>query len=613
MLPGGPGRPVDAALATRVRALTGGNPFLVEELARHLADGRPLGVPSGVRDAVASRTARLSPRCRHLLRTAAVVGRQFPVAVVAATVGRPVMECLDPLDEAAAAGLLEPADVPGEYRFVHALVRDTVEAGLPAGEQVRLHRAAIGAIERYAGERLDPYLGDLARHWAAIAVTGERATAAGWIERAGAAAVRALAFEDGARLHRSAREVGGTELPGEARHRLLVAEADARFRAADAAGAVEAAREAAAVARELGRPDLLAEAALVGGCVNEQGPDRTVRALCEEALAVLGPEPSPRRARLLAQLAETHMYLEDVAAADRASHDALSVAGSGEDTSALVAALRARQIARSGPDGVDERDALATRLLALARVAAGDAAAGATVLWGTCGGSTSSSSVASSSTPPPRWTGWSGRPAGSAARRGDGTCARPGRCSPRRTAGWRTRGGWPRRRSRRHPRARAVAPSGPGWRCSSRWTTTRGPRTPSPRSTPRAGPLPPARATASRSPSAPRSPSPMPAGPPKPGRSTAHSARRGRGARRRSSCSPVSRRAWRSRSGRTRGPTSPCCGTCSYRTGPGTSGPARASRTTAGPSGCTSAVRPPTSASWTTPPTRCASHSTPVA
>ncbi|HSK59360.1 MAG TPA: AAA family ATPase, partial [Actinomycetospora sp.] len=99
--------------ARRVYELSGGNPLLVAELARELAAGRPIGVPSGVREAVTRRLGRLSPRCRHVLRAAAVLGGRVDLPVLAAVVGRPLMECLDPLDEATTACLLEPADAPG--------------------------------------------------------------------------------------------------------------------------------------------------------------------------------------------------------------------------------------------------------------------------------------------------------------------------------------------------------------------------------------------------------------------------------------------------------------------------------------------------------------------
>lgn len=97
--------------------MTGGNPFFVGELARFTAAGGQAGLPPSVREAIAHRMDRLSPRCRHQLRAASVVGGKFSVAVTAAIIGRPVLECLDPLDEAAAAGIVEPGTRPGEVHY----------------------------------------------------------------------------------------------------------------------------------------------------------------------------------------------------------------------------------------------------------------------------------------------------------------------------------------------------------------------------------------------------------------------------------------------------------------------------------------------------------------
>jgi len=81
------------------------------------------------------------------------------------------------------------------------------------------------------------------------------------------------------------------------------------------------------------------------------------------------------RARLLARLAEASIYeawstshgYEEYEVAGRASEEALTLAqGSGERT-ALEAALRARRLARSGPEGLEERTGLADRMLKLGR------------------------------------------------------------------------------------------------------------------------------------------------------------------------------------------------------------------------------------------------------
>ena len=171
------------------------------------------------------------------------------------------LTCLPLIEEAAAAGLVA-ASPPGDHRFVHDLVRDAVEAGLAAAERVRLHRSAADAVERLHAGRLEPHLSDLARHWAAAAVSGERERAADWITRAAEEAMRRLAYEEAARLYRLALAVGAGDIDDDRRCRLLLGVAGALKAAGELSGRLPACREAAALARGLRRPDLLAEAAL---------------------------------------------------------------------------------------------------------------------------------------------------------------------------------------------------------------------------------------------------------------------------------------------------------------------------------------------------------------
>lgn len=129
-------QPVDAAVSARVHALTGGNPLFVTELGRLLVedtsagepieDAWPREVPETVRALIRRRLGRLAPRTRAVLQAAAVVGWEFPVAVVAAMVRAPAIECVTELDAAQAAGVVEAGGMPGRQRFVHALVRDAV-------------------------------------------------------------------------------------------------------------------------------------------------------------------------------------------------------------------------------------------------------------------------------------------------------------------------------------------------------------------------------------------------------------------------------------------------------------------------------------------------------
>ncbi|MBA2581059.1 MAG: AAA family ATPase [Thermoleophilaceae bacterium] len=358
--------------AEEVCTLTRGNPFFVGEMARVLGD-RQAGVShslvtTSVREAIGARLRRLSPEAVRLLQAASIVGREVPIAVVAAVVGLSVADCLSPLDEAVAAGLVEMGPTPAEHQFPHALVRDAIEAGLATSKRVRLHRRAAEAIEKTYAGRLEPHLFDLARHWAVAAVEGDATTAATWIQRAAEEAMRSLAFEEAARLFRLALDVASADLDDVARCRLHLRLGGALHASADVNGRLDACLQAAATARRMGRPDLIAEAALIlVGVFGNPESDLATRRLCEEAMAGLDPGPTALRARVTARFAEACMYLGDVENAGPASEEALALAMECGAAEAVVASLHARQLVCEGPDGVEERERLAERMLALGR------------------------------------------------------------------------------------------------------------------------------------------------------------------------------------------------------------------------------------------------------
>jgi DNA-binding CsgD family transcriptional regulator len=358
------GRDVPTELARQVYDMSGGNPFFVGELARDL--GRAT-IPVSVRAAIAQRTADLSAESRSLLGAAAVLGREFSVAVLAAVVGRPVVACLDPLREAEIAGLIETTEVEQGFRFVHALTRDVVEAGLPAEVRVRLHRAAAAAIEDSVAGAVEYHLSELARHWAAAAADGERSVAAEWVERAGDDAVRRLAYEEAVRLYALALTTGAGDIDDFRRYRLLLSRARALRQCGDVEETRAASLRAAAVARRLGSADLVAEAVLVMECLTALAWDRTLRQHCADALAGLGDASTGIRARVLSRLAETEVHVADLAAAVDSSRQALAVAERCGDSDALIDALRARHLVLSGPDGLAERAELANRMLEIGR------------------------------------------------------------------------------------------------------------------------------------------------------------------------------------------------------------------------------------------------------
>ena len=193
------------AAAQAVFDLTGGNPLFVREVARAMADGtwRPDRPPRSVLDVVSGRLDRVSADCRGLVQAAAIVGRDFPLGLVAAVIDESPATCLPLIDEAIAHGLVDRVD-GGQFRFVHALTREAVEASLTTAGRAALHRAVAGATEAFFAGDLADHLAEVARHWAHLAPYGEATTARAWAIRAADDAVRRLAYEEGVRLYRGA-------------------------------------------------------------------------------------------------------------------------------------------------------------------------------------------------------------------------------------------------------------------------------------------------------------------------------------------------------------------------------------------------------------------------
>ncbi len=184
-----------AAEARTIHDRTGGNPFYVRELARHVAE-RPatafVDVPEGVRDVVRARLERLSAGCADALGAAAVLGDSFKVAVLAAVTGRDEAALQPVLDEVTGAGLVEEV-AAGRYRFAHRLTRDAVYAGLGPGRRARLHAAAASALAEQHGLEPGRRLGEIALHRCEAA--GEAGDAEA-VELAAAAA--GIAMDEGA-------------------------------------------------------------------------------------------------------------------------------------------------------------------------------------------------------------------------------------------------------------------------------------------------------------------------------------------------------------------------------------------------------------------------------
>ncbi|HEX5295903.1 MAG TPA: AAA family ATPase [Streptosporangiaceae bacterium] len=359
------GRTVAPELAAAIGRRSHGNPFFVGELAR-IIDAGPGVMPDAVRDTVVVRLHGLSSACREVLVTAAVLGTAVDPAAVAAVTGREPAAVLAALDEAAAAGIVAAGS------FGHDLIREVARLQLPTAERLAVHARMAGYVRRQPG--VAPAL--VAYHLLESLPVGAADEARRWAQRAAEAAMEQLAWEDAAAFYERALRVPG-ELEAEGRCRLLLGLAVARLRGFDLTGGSRVLREAAAAARSAGDPALVAEVALAMEGYTDPGWVTLGKELCDEALAGLPAADSPLRARLLARRAAEATYRWEPEAGSL-SEQALAMAERLGDPRSLRSALRARQVARGGPDGALDRVTLGSRMLALG-VADGDDEA---VLWG---------------------------------------------------------------------------------------------------------------------------------------------------------------------------------------------------------------------------------------
>ena len=318
-------RPGGKALAHVLRERTGGNPFLVGELLRHLAETGSLDggdvteaatgpaadvVPESVRWVVGQRLARLGGPVEHVLGLVAVIGQQAELTLLRRVAGLGFDDLLAALDVAVAARLLEERPgPPGRYAFHHPIVRDLLYRRLPASERARAHRR-VGEAARGAHRRRRPPR----RSWpttsrwpASPSPTGRWATPSGRASRPPPTTTTRRRPTATARPWPCWSGPAGPAADPERRVEPPCGQAGAWAAAGQARQATDAYLLAAAAARSAGSADGLARAALgLGGPTGFWSVDlgQSVPAgLLGEALDAAGPGDSPARALLLARLA----------------------------------------------------------------------------------------------------------------------------------------------------------------------------------------------------------------------------------------------------------------------------------------------------------------------
>lgn len=335
-----------------VQRRTAGNPYFATEVARLQASrgGHDGAVPSGVRQVLENRLARLPQATVELLQLGSVLGAPDPV-LLGRVQGMGSDEVVELLAPAVEAGVVMADE------FTHDLMRETLYAGLGPQQRAAMHRSVAEHLQA-AGPA------DLARHWSLADGPDARTRAAGLSVVAGDVAAAGLAHEQAARHYRDAVAWGRRDL-------------DVRRRLGEAlvhAGRIEEGRQVLRqVAREAGSSgngEVLALAVLaMGGGIGGFEVDvfdGEQPALLEQALTALDPADSALRAAVLARLSLARAAVSTPEERAALAEQAVAMAARVGANDAEVGALAALCDARSGPDHVAARAEAADRMLALA-------------------------------------------------------------------------------------------------------------------------------------------------------------------------------------------------------------------------------------------------------
>ena len=353
---------VVASVAERSR----GNAFFAGELWRHLVaagvvrrvDGRwtidrsitDAGVPDSVRDVVASRLGRLAFPVRRLAELVAVAGTRIDLQVLRAATDVPANERAASLDELVTADLLEVVERPRLlYRFTHALVRDTVESGIPPASRAGMHLRIAEALEAVHEADRRPLLAELAGHYAAAASLGTTGKAIYYGRQAADQALKSVALEEALTHLTSVLSLADGDSEVRAETLMDLANLEARF------GRFDAMRrhfeESFEIARRLGDARLVAEAAIgFENAVHTPGlAGEPAIAAVETAMQLVGDTSGALRVRLEAALGRALTHAGRLAEADEVIEAAMAHAAELGDAEAMGAALESALIAATDP------------------------------------------------------------------------------------------------------------------------------------------------------------------------------------------------------------------------------------------------------------------------
>jgi len=369
--------PLPRAVVDALVDKTEGNPLFVTEIVRMLehersragGDRLAVQIPDGIREAIGRRLDQLSPGCTKLLEVAAVIGRRFGLADLAATLGAgDALEVLAVLEEAVRARVIEGDG--DRFQFCHVLVRDLLYDELSLVRRVTLHRDVGDVLAERLARGGGASLGVIARHYHRAVQAGQAEKALEYAFRAAEQAGGYAAYTEAIEFYDLALEVlpacGARADSLEARIHLGrgIALHHAGFPVPEQRASLD---RSLAAARASGAWEVFADAAGWLAFADRYFDPRHSLNMVEEALRLVPPDDASWRARLLGHRANALMFNHRRGDAEAVAAEAIAAAdGCADPIARCHCLLMVFHVQRARPEKLSARIRLSERILALA-------------------------------------------------------------------------------------------------------------------------------------------------------------------------------------------------------------------------------------------------------
>lgn len=374
---------------------TGGHPLFTVETLRDMKERGDLArdaagrwvaqpeldwnvLPARVEGVIETRIGRLDPELREFLDVASVEGETFTAQTVAHALGveeRAVVARLDREGDRRYRLVQEQGvrHAGGQrlsiYRFRHNLFQRYLYSVLGQSRRAYLHEDVAGALEVLHGEQRGKIAGELAAHWEAA---GAPARAIPYLYQAGQRASQLAADDEAIELLTRGLALLPALPVTAARDRqvleLKLALGTAQGNAGRIGSALETFQQAAALAREMGAWNGLAQAAL--GYEEARWrynlPAAPAVALLDEALRCLEDQESALRVQLMGGLVRARIAIGAVSGVEAMAQEAVAAARRLDDPLALFDTLRIFLFADRQPTGSAARLDAASEMVSLA-------------------------------------------------------------------------------------------------------------------------------------------------------------------------------------------------------------------------------------------------------